>query len=177
MSTVRFEVLGAPQGKGRPKASARGGFVRMYTPAKTVSYEALIGHAAHAAMRGEPLLDCPVSVDMDIRCPIPASWSQKRQRQALAGEIWPTTKPDVDNVEKVVFDAINGVVWRDDVVVVRVSKLKRYASTPGITVTIEPVQATAPIDVVVQPALDLEVPAVKVAGLAFQKTNADFFGA
>ena len=79
-------------------------------------------------------------VELEIRCPVPASWSQKKQRQALLGEIYPTTKPDVDNVEKAVFDAINGVVWRDDVVVVDVVKRKRYSAHPGLSVTVEPMK-------------------------------------
>jgi hypothetical protein len=40
----------------------------------------------------------PVEVRMFIALQVPASWSQKKQRQALEGTVFPTTKPDVDNV-------------------------------------------------------------------------------
>ena len=51
-------------------------------------------------------------------------------RAALAGEIFPTSKPDVDNVIKGIFDAMNEIVWRDDKQVVDLTVKKRYAETP-----------------------------------------------
>jgi Holliday junction resolvase RusA-like endonuclease len=92
---------------------------------------------ASQAMAGRSLLEGPVCVRMRIACQIPASWSQKKQASAAAGTLMPTTKPDVDNVEKALFDAMNGVVWKDDVQVVSVVKDKRYDATPGVSVRIE----------------------------------------
>ena len=131
-----FTVPGAPHGKGRARVSRVGGFARLYTPPATVAYEGLIAHAAQQAMAGRPMFDGPVGVLLLIDCPVPASWSKRKQAQALAGEIRPTTKPDVDNVEKAVFDGLNGIAWRDDVQVVDVVKRKAYAATPGVDVQI-----------------------------------------
>ena len=39
---IRFVIPGEPQGKGRPKFSRQGNFVKTYTPAKTENYEAHI---------------------------------------------------------------------------------------------------------------------------------------
>ena len=108
----------------------------MFTPAKTVAYEGLIAMAAKQAMGGLDLLEGPCMVSMDIVCQIPSSWSAKKQQQAANGSIRPVTKPDIDNVEKAVFDGCNGVVWKDDVQVVEVRKSKRYGVTPGVTVVI-----------------------------------------
>lgn len=131
---IEFIVPGLPQGKGRPRIGKVGPHARMFTPSKTVAYEGLIAHAAHAAMAGRPLIDGPVECEMRIDCQVPASWSGKKQRQALAGEILPTTKPDADNVVKAVFDGCNGVLWRDDVQVVGLRVTKRYAAVPMIEV-------------------------------------------
>jgi Holliday junction resolvase RusA-like endonuclease len=49
--------------------------------------------------------------------PIPSSWSAKKQQLAVAGEILPTGRPDLDNVAKAVKDALNGVVYRDDAMI------------------------------------------------------------
>lgn len=133
---VRFTVPGQPYGKGRPRIGRVGGFSRMFTPEKTVNYEGLVGWTAAQAMAGRPLLLEAVAVDLEILVSVPASWSQKKQAQALAGAIRPTTKPDIDNVEKAIFDAINKVVWKDDVQVVDVRKSKRYSATPGVQVFI-----------------------------------------
>lgn len=136
---IAFTVPGAPQGKGRPKVVKIAGFTRMATPAKTVAYEGLVAHAAQAAMSGAPLFDAAVACNVFIDAPVPASWSQKKQRQALAGEVLPTTKPDADNVVKAVFDGLNGVLWRDDVLVVDLRVRKRYSATPCVRVEVWPV--------------------------------------
>lgn len=136
MSIIAFTVPGKPIGKGRPRIGKVGGFARMFTPAETVSYEGLIAHVAQTAMDGKPLLERAVAVNLFIDCVVPASWSLKKQRMALAGEIYPTSKPDIDNVIKAVYDGLNGVVWRDDVQVVDGRQRKRYAATPGVRVEI-----------------------------------------
>jgi Holliday junction resolvase RusA-like endonuclease len=114
----------------------------MYTPEKTVSYESLVAMAGHEAMAGRPVLEAAVvGRPWTSAWPVPASWSQKKRAAALAGQIRPTTKPDIDNVEKAIFDGLNGVTWKDDVQVVDVRKGKRYSDTPGVWVEIQPVEA------------------------------------
>jgi len=141
---IRFTVPGAPAGKGRAKIVKIGGFSRMATPAKTIAYEGLVAHAAQQAMAGAPLLERAAAVNIFIDAPVPASWSGKRQRMALAGEVLPTSKPDADNVVKAIFDGLNGVLWRDDVLVVDLRVRKRYAATPCVRVEVwavdQPVQ-------------------------------------
>ena len=137
MTSIVFIVPGQPQGKGRPRVGKVGGHARMFTPEKTVAYEGLIALAAQQAMQGRPLITGAVSVVLDIRCQVPESWSKTKKAQALTGEVMPTTKPDIDNVEKAVFDGLNGVAWKDDVQVVQVTKRKRYAPLPGVYVEIK----------------------------------------
>lgn len=143
---IIFTVPGAPQGKGRAKTAARivtnkatgraQVITRHYTPEKTVSYENLVRLAGEQAMRGRPPFAGPVRLDLDIVCPVPASWSGVRQRRALAGEIVPTTKPDKDNVEKAVCDGLNGIAFSDDCRITEGSQRKRYGLTPGVTVVV-----------------------------------------
>lgn len=134
---VAFTVPGQPVGKGRPRIGRVAGNARMFTPAKTASYESTVKLFASLAMAGRPLIEGAVRVHLHIACQIPASWSQKKQASAVAGGVLPTTKPDVDNVEKALFDAMNGVVWKDDVQVVSVTKDKRYGDAPGVSVRVE----------------------------------------
>lgn len=136
MNEVQFVIPGQPVAKGRPKVDSRGKFARVYTPEKTANYEGLVAHSAQAAMNGRKLFSGPVAVELDIRVSIPASWSGKRKSMAQRGEVAATKKPDADNVEKAVFDGMNGVVWVDDVQVVQVSKRKRYADVPGVVVIV-----------------------------------------
>lgn len=137
MSTIRFTVPGTPVGKGRPKFARRGNFVTTYTPEKTASYENLVRVKAEEAMQGHAVIDGPVSVEIALYVTPPASWSQKKQRAALAGEIFPTTKPDVDNVLKGIMDACNEIVFADDKQAVDVRVIKRYAGLARAVVSVQ----------------------------------------
>lgn len=136
MSSITFTVPGQPQGKGRPRIGKVGARARMFTPAKTAAYEGLVAHAAQQAMAGRALLQSAVGCNVFLDCQVPASWSGKKQRAALAGELLPESKPDADNVVKAVFDGLNGVLWRDDVLVVDLRVRKRYAPTPCVRVEV-----------------------------------------
>jgi len=140
MLTIDFHVPGQPVGKGRPRIGKAGGFSRLFTPEKTVTYESTVALFAAQAMAGRPLLTGPVNLQMRVDFAIPASWSMKKQRAAEAGQILPAVKPDADNMAKAICDAINGVVWKDDVQVVELTLKKRYSVVPGVAVRIDPVE-------------------------------------
>ncbi|WP_261539109.1 RusA family crossover junction endodeoxyribonuclease [Burkholderia multivorans] len=131
---VVFVVPGKPVAKGRPRFVRRGPHVRTYTPEPTERYENLVKIAARAAMRDDEPYAGPVRLIVDIGVPIPASWSEKRQRAAAAGAIGATKKPDADNVVKALKDGMNGVVYGDDGQVVDLWVSKRYATTPGVRI-------------------------------------------
>jgi len=144
---LQFHVPGQPYVNGRPRIGKVGAHARMFTPEKTVNYENLVKYSAQQAMAGAALIEGACDVKLRIDCQIPASWSQKKQRAAAAGEIRPTSKPDADNVIKAVFDAMNGVVWKDDVQVVDIAVSKFYSLAPGVGVRVELVGADAPAQV------------------------------
>ena len=138
MRKIEFFVPGAPIGKGRPRAARRGAGVVMFTPEKTAGYEALVAAAASNAMRAEagPLFTGPLEAVLEMRIPIPASWSKAHKAAALAGIELPTSKPDIDNVAKAILDACNCVVFRDDAQVVMLVATKAFSDEPGVRVVI-----------------------------------------
>lgn len=107
---IRFVIPGRVGGKGRPRATAIGGHARMYTPAKTVSMEAMVRDFGAGAMMGGALLDGPLHLSVLVSLERPQSWSKRKRVENPI----PTGKPDLDNVVKLIGDALNGVVWRDD---------------------------------------------------------------
>jgi Holliday junction resolvase RusA-like endonuclease len=133
-----FSVPGKPQGKQRAKVSTYGGFARAYTPEETVAYENLIKLSFKQALKGEktPFWETPVSLTVVANYAIPKSFSKKKRGAALGGEIKPQTKPDIDNVVKVVCDALNSVAYRDDTQVIRVIGEKVYSDEPKLEVLI-----------------------------------------
>jgi Holliday junction resolvase RusA-like endonuclease len=133
-ASVYFVVTGKPVGKGRPRASTRGGFVRMYTDAKTLGYEAAIADEAARAMSGAEPFETPMQMQVSCYYPIPKSWPKKIKQGAIDEEVFPKVKPDLDNVVKAVLDALNGVVYLDDAQVVNLVATKRYATEPRVEV-------------------------------------------
>lgn len=54
----------------------------------------------------------PLKLDVTFFCTIPKSYSKKR-RDEMDGT-FKATKPDLDNFEKALYDAMNGVMYVDD---------------------------------------------------------------
>lgn len=131
---VTFTVPAAAMGKQRPRFDSRRRIT--YTPKKTHSFEHLIGLHARLALGRAPKLSGPLAVDMIFSFMPPASWSKKRQLEAI-GQGKPT-KPDVDNAAKSILDALNGVLYDDDAAVVSLSAAKVYAARDAIKVTVRP---------------------------------------
>jgi Holliday junction resolvase RusA-like endonuclease len=133
---LSFVIPGEPQGKGRPRFTARNGFPRAITPEKTASYESLIKAMYWQEYGNLKLETGPVSMVIRAYYGIPPSASKRRKAAMIAGEIRPCKKPDVDNVVKVVADSLNGVAYRDDTQIVWLHCEKWYSEKPRVEVVI-----------------------------------------
>ena len=146
MSSPHEMVLAAwlpipPTAKGRPRFARASG--RAYTPASTQAAErTLRGELAHATTVGESAqlhqwpMAGPLELELGFSLAIPASWSKRKAQGARDGIVRHTSRPDVDNLGKLVMDAATGVLWVDDSQLVRVALAKWYGPTPGTTVTL-----------------------------------------
>jgi len=120
-------IVTTPTPKGRPRFTSRG---RSYTPAATVKAEHEMANALLQKTRekgGEWPKTGPLAVSVVFAMPVPESWSKKKQQQARSNELWHTSRPDADNLLKLVLDAANGVLWVDDAQLVMVGAGKEYA--------------------------------------------------
>jgi Holliday junction resolvase RusA-like endonuclease len=129
---IAFLVSIIPTAKGRPRFSRKTG--RVYTPAETEAAERSFRSLAVAHRPAEPL-EGPLFVQLVFGVPIPKK-SRWWHEAALARCVWPTPRPDLDNYEKLVLDALNGIFWLDDSQIVKVEKMKAYAPSPFISVRI-----------------------------------------
>ena len=66
----------------------------------------------------------------------PANWTKKVRAAALAGEVVPTVKPDWDNLGKIVSDAMNDVVYKDDCQIFEAHISKRYGEVARVEVAV-----------------------------------------
>jgi crossover junction endodeoxyribonuclease RusA len=115
--SVYFEVPGAaaPQGS---KDHVGGG--RMVESSKALKpWRERVAIFAHNAMGGRPPFVGAVAIAIIVRIPNPKSDPRRA---------YPTKKPDLDKLERAIFDGITGVVIKDDSLIV--SNHSRKISVP-----------------------------------------------
>lgn len=132
----KFDIEPVPQ--LRPRVSSRGGYVRVYDPAKVKQFKSLLRSLAVNQYARPPLLG-PLSVSLTFYRPVQKSISQSERERRLSTESKPVVKPDTDNYIKSTLDALNGVLWHDDAQIVKITAEKRYSDHPKITVSVKPV--------------------------------------
>lgn len=130
-----FEIPGPPMAKQRHRTTKTG---HTYTPKETVNYEGLIKMIAaqEVAKDGRWQTRGQYALRVAAYFPVPKSRPKAWKELALANKIHPTTRPDWDNVGKIVSDALNGIVWHDDSMVVQAMILKAYSDRPRVEVVV-----------------------------------------
>lgn len=126
-----FMVLGTPVGKGRPRFRRRGKHVQTYTPQNTAEWEQEIGEqlgVALARMRSAGLLK-GIELPLAGRLGLSLRFNVAKPASAPKGEQHRLKKPDLDNLDKAVLDALEAIQFiDDDKTVTDMSSCKRYAS-------------------------------------------------
>jgi len=134
MTELRFTIPGPPVPKGRPKFRVfmmRGHpKVSTYTPTETVEAEKLVRLAARK-VKPAKLLDGPLSIEFFFVIP-----RLVKHAKLKVLPTWCIDHPDKDNLEKLVQDALNDFIYRDDGQIVRTTSMKIYGDNPRTEVTI-----------------------------------------
>lgn len=138
---LRLWIPGTPQGKGRARSFIRNGKIAHITPEKTRTYEGNIKTLAIETMGELPPSSKPIRIDLVIVMRPSDSWPEWKKELAYSGRLSPTAKPDSDNVEKAVKDALNGIAWLDDAQVVQDTKQKIFGERPGVRVEVVELEA------------------------------------
>lgn len=135
--SIMFTVSGQPKGKGRPRFTRQG---RTYTPEATREYEDAIKTAFLAqGSNTKYKAGTPLKMEIVALYGIPKSDTKKVKAEKESGKILPTIKPDLDNLVKIVADALNGLAYDDDKQITNLMVAKRYWNNPGIVVRISEV--------------------------------------
>ena len=108
---IRLMIKGIPIRKGRPRFTRTG---HVYTPQATRQAERAIADAWIQSTNARAPHNGPIMIHLQFVFTPPASWPKWKREQAAGGRILHTTKPDVDNLAKLVLDALNGHAWIDD---------------------------------------------------------------
>lgn len=140
MKSVSFHVPGNPQGKARARTfyNPNIGKHQSITPDNTTLYENLVKTMYIQEAQGCRFeKETPLTLRIIARYAPAKSTSKKKMQQMLDGEIFPLKKPDMDNIVKVIADALNSVAYQDDSQIVLVKAKKVYSAVEGVDVTIE----------------------------------------
>lgn len=112
MSELQIYVPSLPVPQPRPTVSTRGGFARAYTKADSPvhAFKAAVKLAAHNAYKGPPLSGpLWLAIECVFKRPKDMIWKTKPMPRVRHWK-----RPDRDNVEKAVMDALGGLLWNDD---------------------------------------------------------------
>ncbi len=131
---IELIIPGKPRGKQRPKHTING---HTYTPAPTREYEDNI-RALYLDKYREPMFAPKEALFLNVvaNFPIAKSDSKKTKLKKSNGEISATVKPDIDNIVKIVADALNGIAYADDSQIVKCTCEKRYSVSPSVEIRI-----------------------------------------
>lgn len=134
--TLEITVPGTPISWARAGRNGR----RTFTPKKQKDHMRIIQGIAALTMGANRGLwwETAVTIEVVSYFKPSASWSKIKKASALAGTYAHTKKPDGDNLVKLVKDALSGVVYRDDALVVDSISRKRFGETERTVITIKP---------------------------------------
>ena len=131
---IKINVPGVPVPQARPRFTRTG---HAYETAKCKAYKAVVAAAERAAMKGKEPITGPVLVVCQFFLPIPKGWVKAKRKDALDDVIRPLKRPDGDNLEKLIWDALTGIVWSDDAQIVQWAGAKWYGNPETVVKVIE----------------------------------------
>lgn len=123
----------APVAKARPRFARQGSFVKTYQDSKNRKAEdqlKLFLRATWNIVATGPL-EGPLSIEVAFFMPKP--------KKMPKGRLHHTTKPDLDNLIKLLTDAANEVIYEDDRQIIEVTAYKEYDDNPRIELKIQEV--------------------------------------
>ena len=150
MNAIRIVIEGVPVPWARPRffTNRNTGQVHGFTPAKVQQNRDYIKKVAADAMSAQSTLFCDIALDLNILVVLPAPSSLKsagKRILAAGGTLYVFKRPDADQYVKQLMDAFNGVVWKDDSQVARLSFVKVYGDKPRMEVTVTPLELAGDI--------------------------------
>ena len=130
-----FEVPGKITGKGRPRVNTTTAIA--YTPAKTKEYEELVKQYFIIKYRRINPLEGRIKINITAYFLVPKNTSKKQEENMLNNAISPTKKPDIDNIAKIILDALNKLAFKDDNQITKLEIEKKYGTEEKISVKVE----------------------------------------
>lgn len=137
---VKFSVFGQPVPQGSKRAFGKN--VVEVADARLRSWRHDVASVAHTEMNGTQPFTGPVTVQLYFHFARPKGHygtGRNAERLRPTAPVSPQVKPDLDKLVRAVLDALTGVVFRDDSLVVNLIAGKgyvEYGHRPGLDCTV-----------------------------------------
>jgi Holliday junction resolvase RusA-like endonuclease len=139
---MKMIIIGTPQAKQSARFRIQKSkktdknFVMSYQKKSVVDNASNIGKVALSQL---PLsfvpFDCAIAAKVTFVFPPLSSWNKATKLLFESGAtIYKTSKPDGDNLQKALFDGLNGIVYVDDSRIAKMDAQKIYGKEPRIEV-------------------------------------------
>lgn len=130
-----YVIPGNPISLKRPRYSSA--TKRMYNSQRNEMLVMSIG--LQSQHDDDPLFEGPLHMDVTFYMPIPASMSKKTQDRLNRSHN--TSRPDLDNLIKLVADISNGILYKDDALIASISAKKVYDINPRTEFSIQSIKS------------------------------------
>lgn len=130
-----FEVPGKITGKGRPRVNTTTAIA--YTPTKTKEYENIVKQYFIIKYRAVKPLEGRIAVTIKAYFGIPKNATKKQKEEMLNNNISPIKKPDIDNIAKIILDALNKLAFNDDNQIIKLNIEKIYSEEEKVYIKVE----------------------------------------
>ncbi len=147
---MKIILVGDPIAKKRPRFSTRAGYVVTYDPQEESKRDVkkrfidILKQKLNSIDKGEAMEASSFSTQTAFKVcfyfylPISKSDNIKTKNLKKWGIKHHNIKPDYDNLEKFYLDCANGILWKDDCMIVESHSYKNYDENPRMEVTIVP---------------------------------------
>jgi len=134
MGSLEIVVYGSPKALKRHRSYRVGNHIKSYDPSSRDKSDFI---AQIINSRPAMPLDCKLVMAFAFYMPLPKSMPKKLQNIIRDGQELPhCKKPDLDNMIKFCIDAMNGIIYRDDRSIYKISAVKLYGETPRTVINI-----------------------------------------
>ena len=134
---LTFFCAGLPVASPRVRARSMGKFARVYMPGDADDWKMIVRNEARKAW-ADSEAPCiprpwqgPLCVNLTFYFPRPKAHFRKNGELKPNAPKWHTSKPDRDNADKAVLDALTNLgLWQDDMQVCD-GRIRKFYATPG----------------------------------------------
>lgn len=132
---VNVVIYTEPVAQGRPRFTNINGYPRAYEPEKSKQAKASIQRQVKGIVK-QPYNE-PIRLYVTFYRSLTQEMQRKVVKKQLKTPIFADKRPDLDNYVKLLKDALNGIFWTDDSLIVELVAKKYYDAIPRIEIEIQ----------------------------------------